>query len=39
MSVTMPIFINIFSHNQNTLYKQYYYVTTSSDTTSITVRP
>lgn len=30
--VTITIFINIFIHNQNTLYEQFYYVATSFDT-------
>jgi len=32
IGVTITIFINIFSHNQNTLYEQFYYVATSFDT-------
>ena len=31
IGVTITIFINIFSHNQNTLYEQYYYMMTSFD--------
>jgi hypothetical protein len=31
IGVTITIFINIFSHNQNTLYEQFYYMTTSFD--------